>query len=788
MFKIKLNKIRIVILLVLSMILVGLLWLNNYSKKYGYKGVLDISKTYISNLNLAKESSPLVLNIDISKTDWQFIVEKREIALDRGLQINIGNNYVPCNINTDNETQTAVIRLKGHMTDHLEGNKWSYRIKSSTPILGMNRFSIQHPGTRNYIYEWIYHQLLKNENIIHLYYDFVNVNINGEKLGIYALEEHFGQHVLERNNRPKGAILRWNPNLYWEWRIDEFQTMFLDEEYSSYSSSFIEPYDRATVKKDTTLLGTYIEGAKLLESFRRNNKITSEVFDVEKMAIFHVIIDLVGGYHSLDWSDVKLYYNSETKRIEPVGYESFSIRKTEVIAGQRKPENYDGLSYNYHDQLFGDPVFFEAYIRNMERIVSTDYLNHFFNSIEEELNKKMAIIVSEWPLRKLTFEGYYENVRLIKNNINLPKPIHAFIQDSKDSLLKLSLSPVTDFPIEIIGLEKNGKEFKLDSIISIPAKARRTYTKYFDYILKNPFSNKNNINLILRIPGGSQVFKVELYEYPSYKIEKSRMDTILSFHRPKNLIHLDSNVLAFNEKSVLISNPIIVNKNEKLLIRPGQKIEFQDSGEITIKGKLLMLGSDEEGGNIEIKGDNGKGFILIESNSEIKNTVFSGQTEIKLINSELLFNDNIVIDNPSTFLSSDNSDCHFEKCIFSQVNVCGVFNESIITINESVLQYGSTGIISNGSFINLRTSEINHFENASDLNYSSSLLVWASIFNSNKNAFNIKNDSNIKFIRSSINNCDVAINIGESLLKNNELLSFLNTNFKKVKIKENRIL
>ena len=45
--------------------------------------------------------------------------------------------------------------------------------------------------------------------------------------------------------------------------------------------------------------------ANRLERFRRGDLITSEVFDVGKMAKFHAIIDLVGGHHSLDWSDVK---------------------------------------------------------------------------------------------------------------------------------------------------------------------------------------------------------------------------------------------------------------------------------------------------------------------------------------------------------------------------------------------------------------------------------------------------------------------------------------------------
>ena len=63
----------------------------------------------------------------------------------------------------------------------------------------MKIFSIQHPRTRNYIYEWIFHQALKREGILSLRYKFINVTLNGQDLGVYALEEHFDKRLIEYN-------------------------------------------------------------------------------------------------------------------------------------------------------------------------------------------------------------------------------------------------------------------------------------------------------------------------------------------------------------------------------------------------------------------------------------------------------------------------------------------------------------------------------------------------------------------------------------------------------------
>ena len=70
---------------------------------------------------------------------------------------------------------------------------------------------------------------------------FVNVVLNGQAKGIYALEEGFSKELFEAQQRREGFIMRYNENLLWTWRslapnhwvppgveafyvIDEYQT------------------------------------------------------------------------------------------------------------------------------------------------------------------------------------------------------------------------------------------------------------------------------------------------------------------------------------------------------------------------------------------------------------------------------------------------------------------------------------------------------------------------------------------------------------------------------------
>ena len=750
---------KVIFLLIFLLLGLSYYFVNKKAKSYGYANAVDVVKTYFHNKELSKNVTPQVLNISLDKGDWEFIETKRKIALDRGIQINEGDKYVPCEFDVNGNKVTGEIRLKGHMTDHLMGDKWSFRIKAKDTLMGMYRFSIQHPGTRNYVYEWIYHQLLKAEGVIYLNYDFIDVNINGKHLGIYAMEEHFGQHVLKRNNRANGAILRWNPTLYWDWRIDELQGNYIDEQYAAFSSSFAEPYDKGTVKRDSTLLNNYIEGATLLEAFRRGEKITSEVFDIEKMARFHVIIDLVGGYHSLDWSDVKFYFNSETKKIEPVGYESFSVRKTSKIAGQRVPDNFEKLQFNYHDQLFSDPIFFEAYIQNLERIVSESYLNEFFKEIKMPLDQKMGIIGKEWAYRKVSFEGYYENVRLIRNNISLPKPFHAFLNGNIEDSLKIALTPVSDFPIQIIGMKRNDKFKAFDAVINIPPKARNTYTHYFEYTIKNLFKKSTNIFLVAKIPGSSHHFEVELNEYPSYKIKKEIVDSSMSMKvisEHDTLFSKRGTQWFFNSHDVKVKSKIEIPKNVTLTIYPFQRLQFEGEGQLIVFGNLLLEGKSKEG-PLLIKNEGQMPIKLINGKLTAKNVSFTGNGLITSHNSQLSFNECIFYDMNATFMEANNSKVYFRACLSGSMNSLGEFNESAILVENCDFKNGKKLLVANGTLVKFINDRIENFESIAHLDYASVFKTWNSDYNQNDTLFTMHKSSSFNAYLSTFKNTNIGI-------------------------------
>ena len=87
------------------------------------------------------------------------------------------------------------LRLKGDYTDHLEGKKWSMRIhvKKKDQIFGMRRVSIQARRTRAFHAEAIVLEHYRREGVLAPRYAFVNVSVNGDDIGLMAVEESFSK-------------------------------------------------------------------------------------------------------------------------------------------------------------------------------------------------------------------------------------------------------------------------------------------------------------------------------------------------------------------------------------------------------------------------------------------------------------------------------------------------------------------------------------------------------------------------------------------------------------------
>lgn len=416
---------------------------------------------------------PVELDLTVKESELEQLTKVVEDARERGVILPEGNEYVDAELSSGEDLFQAKVRIKGKLTDHVQGSKWSFRVvaKKKGGFLGMKRFSLQHPGTRNYLCDWLYHRIMRSEGVIALRYGFIRLKFNDEDLGIYAYEEHFGPELLENNGRLPGPLFRFDPALFWEHRLNEMNKVRFDEPFAAYQAAAVDAFGSSDLEKDGGFRRQFEEAVALMDAFRRGQLKASEVFDADRIARRHAILDLVGGHHSMDWSDVKFYYDPQARRVEPVSYESFSAFPLRTLAGSDKWVGRSDAAQDLHERYFNDEVIFRAYVAHLERISRTTWLDSTFEALAPALDSASATIYREFPYKELDRSIYYKNQVVIRKLLNGPKPFHAFFDGASEDTVTVTVLPLEGLPMEIHGLMlADGKLVPTEGTVIVPCR------------------------------------------------------------------------------------------------------------------------------------------------------------------------------------------------------------------------------------------------------------------------------------------------------------------------------
>ena len=444
-----------------------------YRKGYLHN-VLDFTKRASTQVveNIETEVEMYISNglptlyIDLPFESYQSILEKREEALRTGILLSTDEDFVPAQVHLGDTAPLDVkIRLKGDWTDHLEGEKWSYRIhvKDDGQIDGFRRFSIQAPETRQFINEWAFHQHLMREDILTTRYQFVNVLQNGLPKGIYALEESFTSDLIESQHRRAGVIIRFDENLFWEDRA----TFWEHEIYvgskmmvTNADSSQITTFESGKIAENPVLDEEAQTAIDMLRAFQIGERTASETFDVKLMGRFYALSDLWGAAHGVKWHNLRFYYNPITGLLEPVAYDNEALQ----YGGSK--ESIIDLMLN--ERIFEDPLIREAYAQELERITQPDYLTSLKEDINDELELIRTALKAEYTDQEIESPWSILDDRSVSLRLHL-RPAQAVRgnyvpltvindQGQEEKYLQVDLTNLMLLPVDLDRFLFNGEE------------------------------------------------------------------------------------------------------------------------------------------------------------------------------------------------------------------------------------------------------------------------------------------------------------------------------------------
>lgn len=332
------------------------------------------------------------LVIDVPFKDMSKLYQKREEALAMGHLVQGDDDFVDGSIRVDGRVIPIKLRLKGDWVDHLQGRKWSFRIRvrNGDHLLGMRRFSLQHPLTRGYQAELMYFEFLRGFGVMVPRYRFVDVSLNGDDVGLMALEEFFAKELLEFNRRREGVIVRFDESLPWAARDSlSGEAVGWNGAFDDYRNAAIDGIGSSRIAESAALSGQFRTAQGLLRGFADGKLGASQVFDVQQLGRFIAVSDVMGAWHATRWANLRFYLNPISLRLEPI---PFDANLQEAFRDNRSIVNSEPILLD----MLRDAAVWSVYV---ETLALLDQL-----AAEGTLQANLRDIEAEWlPLLQTEF-------------------------------------------------------------------------------------------------------------------------------------------------------------------------------------------------------------------------------------------------------------------------------------------------------------------------------------------------------------------------------------------------
>jgi len=595
--------------------------------------------------------------------DWAVFERSRQRAFENGILEQSDDDWANGIISDEKQVLPIKARLKGDWLDHLEGVKWSYRVKmrKSKSLNGLRVFSLQNPLTRSNLMEYVAHSLFNDNDVLTTRYGFTPLYVNGESRGVYAVEEHFAKQMIEYNQRREGPILRFNEEAFWG-----VQKYFKVEKkwylLPYFQTAIAEAFQTNKTLASPVLSTEFSIAQRLLYQYKTHQKPLNQIFDVEKLAKYWALVDLTKARHGMAWHNQRFYYNPVLCLLEPIAFDAYTggmegfTEKKSIYGNLWFPKNAEVLEIdNLLFKIFQDTEFQELYVQNLKKISKEEYLNDFFKREEQSISKYEDLLQEEFPNYKYEAAFIFDNAKRIRQELPAyqkrlkngvinsyplkekildydtlyridlaPLFVNAFYYKSKDDTYRIRVENYNNRAIELIGLANEQKQISL----SWRKKNYRidAFNNKEQSLVLNLGDDDLLKELVFKVEGKKELLYTQLHPWEK-KIGESPRQELL---RENN--YLQSGIFVEREDTVWIKsgkyqlkNLVIIPKGKFLFIEKGVDLDIVNSGGILSFAPIVLAGTENLPIHIFSSDSTAKGLSIFQTSSRnrIEHTTFS---------------------------------------------------------------------------------------------------------------------------------------------------------------------
>jgi len=559
---------------------------------------------------------PATIKLELGNAAVQKIETKRREALRKGLLISEADDWVNAKINLPTGKIKSELRLKGDWLDHLRGHKWSFRIKVADPHAWnrLKTFSVQNPVTRNFLHEWVLHQLFTREDVLSPRYDFIQLQLNNKKLGCYAYEEHFEKQLPEYKNRREGPIIRFSEDMLWTGRWEAIKsTGKAVSPANALEAAAITPFKTGKTLKSPKLREQFVIAQNLLAAFRNTSAPAENIFDIPLLAKYYAIVDVMNAHHGLIWHNQRFYYNPVTSRLEPIGFDGYGGKADSWI--QTPFLGYGAYNDNFGSEpmfkaLFRNDAFTEQYIHYLHKFSDPNYLQAFFDDIYHDILVRQRFLNQE-------FDASFDAQKYVKKakNIRLQlypqneHSLHAHRQNEQE----VQLTNYHPLPLQILGFSPT-----LDGEVTAPSTSLPyvfAYNKYHPAPSTTLSLPANMKYIHFKVPGIDKKFYSPILDWPA---PNKQLQAQAIQHLPLNLqsavYTVVDSVITFSGKHSIKQN-IVIPTGYTVYFLAGTQLDFINKAAFISYSPLHMQGTNDAPIQIQSSDHSANGFTVLQANS-----------------------------------------------------------------------------------------------------------------------------------------------------------------------------
>lgn len=563
----------------------------------------------------ARFAEPAVptLTFHVNFKNIKKLARKRQQAIQRNFLIQEEGDYVSATVHVQNGDESSVarvrMRLKGDFTDHLKGEKWSFRVKTKGDdhILGMRVFSLQHPMVRGYAHELIFLDHMRSEGVLAPRYFFVRLIVNGNDKGIMALEEHFSKELLESQRRRDSVIVRFDETLKWR------SIMMMGQEVNFTAPyPFVRPF-QANKLIDNPQRRAHLDAAiGLLRSFVTDQLKPSEVFDPVLTARFLAVCEIWGARHAQAWNNMRFYYNPLTGLLEPIAFDgnlqdyAFRFIPTCLVSTYR-------LGDNMTSRWLEDDRIRELFLQDLKRISNTFVQESTIQGFKASELTYLQVLHQEFPLigmmpfdyfrlrstrLGLITEDNYKSLPLMPPNY--PTLLHAFLAPTPTGH-RLELFNLVPYHLEILEVEPESLRLsqKLPIVLPPTIGLMTPDGLWLDLSSAKPPADSDpetKIIVTARIRGYPHTkTKLQAAFYPEPATEPILPPgSWATLERTHPYLVRKADAVTLGPGDIKIDTPLVLPRGASLTIEPGTTLRFAPSALLIVRGSLNMPGTEKQ--------------------------------------------------------------------------------------------------------------------------------------------------------------------------------------------------